>query len=101
MYSPVLRGSSISVMGRYAEQILPRIKNQQFALTFDPISKEHPVNEIAFRLKKIKSCVGVGVFVRDILVHNNFKYLPDDKYLNHGGFMLLSNNYLFSSSFED
>jgi hypothetical protein len=44
MYSPVLRGTSISVMGRYAEQTLPRIKNQQFALIFDPISKDHPTN---------------------------------------------------------
>jgi len=52
-------------------------------------------------LKKIKACVGVGLFIREKLISNNFKYLPDDKYLNHGGYMLLSNNYLFSSSFED
>lgn len=64
MYSPILKGSSISVMGRYAEQTLPRAKNQQFALTFDPISKENVSNEISFRLKKIKACIGVGLFIR-------------------------------------
>ncbi len=77
MYSPILKGTSISVMGRYAEQTLPRAKNQQFALTFDPILKQHPTNEISFRLKTIKSCIGVGVFIRETLVTNGFKYLPD------------------------
>ena len=38
MYSPVFKASSINVIGRYAEQTLPRVKNQQFALTYDPIN---------------------------------------------------------------
>jgi hypothetical protein len=40
VYSPELKGSSIQVMGRHAEQSLSKVRNQQIAMTLDPLSAD-------------------------------------------------------------
>lgn len=45
--------------------------------------------------------MGVGVFIREILQKCEFRYLPDTDYLNHGSYMVMTNNMLYSSSRAD
>lgn len=97
VYSPEYKGKTIHVMGRYATQTRQPPFNHRFALTYDPIPPEAS-ETVSFRLVRVKGTVGVGVFVRETLEKNEYKYIPDPEFMNHGAYMLLSNNMLYSDS---
>jgi hypothetical protein len=40
----------------------------------------------------------VGIFIREVVNFHGYRYVPDPNYLNHGCYMLLSNNMLYSNS---
>ncbi len=63
VYSPIYRGKTIGVAGRFAIQSVPPPNNQPFCLTFDPIPR-FGCETISFRLTKLRGCIGVGVFIR-------------------------------------
>lgn len=49
-------------------------------------------------VRTLKGCVGVGILHKPTILANNFQYLPDGDYINHGGYMILSNGYQYSHS---
>ena len=97
VYSPEFKGDSIYVAGRYATQTKLPINNQRFALTYDPIPVDSS-QSLSFRMTKINGCVGVGIFMKQMMKKNEYKYAPDSDFMNHGAYMLLSNNMLYSHS---
>lgn len=51
-----------------------------------------------FNIRTLKGCVGVGVLHKPTMVRNLFQFLPDQDYINHGSYMILSNGYQYSHS---
>ena len=51
-----------------------------------------------FKVKTLKGCIGVGVLHKETVCKNMYQFLPDDSYINHGSYMVLSNGYKYSHS---
>ena len=92
-----MKGDSIEVVMRSARQMKPVASNAPFCFTYceaDP--KKH--YDMEFNIKYLKGCVGVGALHKPTILKNRYQFIPDQDYISHGGYMLLTNGYQYSHS---
>lgn len=80
-------------MARVARQMIQGPRNFRFCLTE---CRADPKRDMEFMVRTLKGCVGIGVIHKPTIIKHMYQYLPDQDYINHGAYMLLSNGYQYS-----
>ena len=85
------------MVARNAKQTKPVSANAPFCFTYCEVDAAKGF-DIEFKVVSLKGCIGVGALRKDTILRNLYQFIPDQDYIGHGAYMLLSNGYQYSDS---